>query len=41
MVSSTGGAELGGSWRTAEMFAVLGAWAVLGLVLAPILLRRE
>jgi ABC-2 type transport system permease protein len=33
-------AEIGGSWRTAGMFAVLGAWAVLGLVLAPILLRR-
>lgn len=33
-------AEIGGSWRTLEMFAVLGAWAVFGLVLAPILLRR-
>ncbi|MCL2454813.1 MAG: ABC transporter permease [Micrococcales bacterium] len=32
--------EIGESWRTVEMFAVLGAWAVLGLVLAPILLRR-
>jgi ABC-2 type transport system permease protein len=33
-------AEIGGSWRTLEMFAVLGAWAALGMVLAPILLRR-
>lgn len=32
--------EIGESWRTAEMFAVLGAWAVLGMVLAPIVLRR-
>jgi ABC-2 type transport system permease protein len=33
-------AEIGGSWRTPEMFAVLGVWAVIGLLLAPILLRR-
>lgn len=33
-------AEIGQSWRTVEMFAVLGAWAVIGFVLAPILLRR-
>lgn len=32
--------EIGGSWRHLEMVAVLGAWAVLGLVLAPVLLRR-
>jgi ABC-2 type transport system permease protein len=32
--------EIGGSWRTAEMVAALGLWAVAGLVLAPILLRR-
>ena len=32
--------EVGQSWRTVEMFAVLGAWAVIGLLLAPILLRR-
>ena len=32
--------EIGGSWRTLEMLAVLGLWAVIGLVLAPILLRR-
>jgi ABC-2 type transport system permease protein len=33
-------AEIGESWRTAEMVTVLGLWAVAGLVLAPILLRR-
>jgi ABC-2 type transport system permease protein len=33
-------AEVGQSWRTVEMFAVLGVWAVIGLLLAPILLRR-
>ncbi|MFE4000367.1 ABC transporter permease [Nocardioides sp. YIM B13467] len=33
-------AEIGDSWRTVEMFAVLGVWAVIGLVLAPIVLRR-
>lgn len=32
--------EIGGSWRTVETFAVLGVWAVIGLVLAPSLLRR-
>jgi ABC-2 type transport system permease protein len=32
--------EIGQSWRTVEMFAVLGVWAVIGLSLAPILLRR-
>ncbi len=33
-------AEIGASWRTLEMFAVLGVWAAIGLLLAPILLRR-
>lgn len=33
-------AEIGQSWRHAEMVGVLGAWAVAGLVVAPILLRR-
>lgn len=33
-------AEIGQSWRTVEMFAVLGVWAVIGFFLAPILLRR-
>jgi ABC-2 type transport system permease protein len=32
--------EIGQSWRTLETFAVLGVWAVIGLLLAPILLRR-
>lgn len=32
--------EIGGSWRTVEMFGVLGVWIVLGLVVAPIVLRR-
>lgn len=33
-------AEIGASWRTLEMLAVLGVWAVIGMVLAPILLHR-
>ncbi|WP_028568731.1 ABC transporter permease [Salinispora tropica] len=32
--------EISESWRHLEMVAVLGAWAVLGLALAPVLLRR-
>lgn len=32
--------EIGESWRHLETIGVLGAWAVLGLVLAPIVLRR-
>lgn len=32
--------EVGGSWRTYETVAVLGAWAVVGAVLTPIVLRR-
>ncbi|WP_245568862.1 ABC transporter permease [Nocardia concava] len=32
--------ELSHSWRHLETVAVLGAWAVLGFVLAPIVLRR-
>jgi ABC-2 type transport system permease protein len=32
--------ELQESWRTGQMIAVLSVWAILGLVLAPILLRR-
>ena len=34
------GAEIGGSWRTLETVAVLGAWAVVGALVAPALLRR-
>jgi ABC-2 type transport system permease protein len=33
-------AEIGGSWRYLETFAVLGLWAVVGLALAPRVLRR-
>ncbi|MDQ4009812.1 MAG: ABC transporter permease [Actinomycetota bacterium] len=32
--------ELSGSWRHLETAAVLGGWAVVGLVLAPVVLRR-
>jgi ABC-2 type transport system permease protein len=33
-------AEIGDSWRHLETAAVLGAWAVAGLLLAPAILRR-
>ena len=32
--------EIGQSWRHLETLGVLGAWAVVGLVVAPIVLRR-
>lgn len=32
--------ELGGSWRTLETVLVLGAWAVVGAVVTPRVLRR-
>lgn len=32
--------EIGGSWRTLETVGVLSAWAVLGLLVAPVVLRR-
>jgi ABC-2 type transport system permease protein len=32
--------EIGHSWRHLETLGVLGAWAVVGLVVAPIVLRR-
>lgn len=32
--------EIGESWRTLETVGVLGAWALVGLLLAPIVLRR-
>jgi ABC-2 type transport system permease protein len=32
--------EIGQSWRLMETAAVLGAWAVAGLVVAPLVLRR-
>jgi ABC-2 type transport system permease protein len=33
-------AEIGGSWRHLETFAVLGVWALVGLALAPRIMRR-
>ena len=33
-------AEIAGSWRTWQTVAVLGAWAVVGALVAPALLRR-
>jgi ABC-2 type transport system permease protein len=32
--------EFGHSWRHLETLGVLGAWALLGLVIAPLVLRR-
>ena len=32
--------EIGGSWRPAQTAVVLGVWAVAGLVVAPLVLRR-
>lgn len=32
--------EIGGSWRTLETVLVLGAWAVVGALVVPALLRR-
>ncbi len=32
--------ELSGSWQHLETVGVLGAWAVAGLILAPVVLRR-
>lgn len=32
--------EIGGSWRTGPTVLVLAAWAVAGLVVAPVVLRR-
>ena len=32
--------EVGGSWRTAETVLVLAAWAVVGLLVTPVVLRR-
>jgi ABC-2 type transport system permease protein len=34
------GVEIGASWRHVETAAALGAWAVAGLILAPIVLSR-
>ena len=32
--------EIGHSWRHLATFGVLSAWAIAGLVLAPVVLRR-
>ncbi|MET4157503.1 ABC transporter permease [Agromyces sp. PvR057] len=32
--------EIGASWRTVETALVLGAWAIAGLIVAPLVLRR-
>jgi ABC-2 type transport system permease protein len=32
--------EIGGTWRTVETIGVLAAWAAVGLLLGPVLLRR-
>jgi ABC-2 type transport system permease protein len=32
--------EVGGAWRTPETVLVLAAWAVLGMVVTPLVLRR-
>jgi ABC-2 type transport system permease protein len=32
--------EIGGSWRTLETVAVLSAWAIVGVLVAPAVLRR-
>jgi ABC-2 type transport system permease protein len=32
--------EIGQSWRHLETLGVLGTWAIVGLVVAPIVLRR-
>ncbi|MGH3786063.1 MAG: ABC transporter permease [Pseudonocardiaceae bacterium] len=37
---SAASVELSGSWQHAETVVVLGAWAVVGLILAPVVLRR-
>jgi ABC-2 type transport system permease protein len=37
---SAAAVEIGESWRHLETVGVLSAWAVAGLILAPIVLRR-
>ena len=38
--ASAASVEIGDSWRHLETLGVLGAWALLGLPVAPIVLRR-
>ncbi|AYY14593.1 ABC transporter permease [Actinobacteria bacterium YIM 96077] len=40
LVPEAEAAEIGGSWRYVEMLGVLGAWTIVGLLLAPPILRR-
>jgi ABC-2 type transport system permease protein len=40
LVPDAAAVEIAGSWRHWETAAVLGTWAVVGLVLAPVVLRR-
>ena len=40
MPDAAAAAEIGESWRHLETFGVLGVWAVIGLALAPRVLRR-
>jgi ABC-2 type transport system permease protein len=37
---SAAAAEIGESWRHLQTFGVIGAWAIVGLLLAPTILRR-
>ena len=32
--------EIAGSWRTPQTAAVLGAWVIAGLIIAPLVVRR-
>jgi ABC-2 type transport system permease protein len=34
------GVEIGAAWRHLETAVVLSAWAALGLIIAPLVLRR-
>jgi ABC-2 type transport system permease protein len=38
--ASLASVEIGHSWRHLATFGMLGAWAVIGLLLAPVVLRR-
>jgi ABC-2 type transport system permease protein len=38
--ASAAGVEIGASWRPLQTAVVLGAWAVAGLILAPVILGR-
>lgn len=40
LAPSAASVEIAGSWRTSQTAAVLGAWALAGLIIAPLVLRR-